>query len=165
MPLKLIGLDKFFSKIQKAWQKLFVYANREVKAAAITLQVNLNNRTPVWQGDVISSYRWQKGESPSQESPIKNFGDQEPGTNKMPLPDGEDNRPLAEQRSMALLKGVLASMPKDKLVSLTVTNKSDIWDLIDSGSAPTKDRARNPGGVSRIALQMTRAKHVNFKIS
>jgi hypothetical protein len=42
-----------------------------------------------------------------------------------------------------------------KLQTLSVANTSPAWDLVDNGSAPTAERARNPGGVTELAIQAT----------
>jgi len=69
----------------------------------------------------------------------------------------EPRRAANEGIVLGELKGVMSGY---KLENLNFTNSlaANKWDLIENGHAPTPGRARNPGGVTQIAMQMTKAR-------
>lgn len=136
-----------------------------MKTAARTVTREMMDRTPVWSGGTVRNYVWAVGESPGggEKSPVggpgERFGRR---SGKAPFGLGEeprraDNEAAAEADMEAVLAGYT------QLRNLHCENFSDIWDLVDNGSAPTPDRARNPGGVSVLAVQSTKSKLENFK--
>jgi hypothetical protein len=130
-------------------------------AARVSLQ-EFMDRTPVWSGKTCGSYAWGVGGGGNHNFEGGPTSKQAP-TSKMALPDGEPNRPAAEDSAKAAMEGEIQGFRALGL-SLVMTNTSPIWDLVDSGSAPTPERARNPGGVSALAEQSAKAKlGDNFK--
>lgn len=136
---------------------------KEVRVATEVLLEALMARTPVWSGESVRNYVVGFNTLPSGSSK-GNIGPKPPAhpTGSMPL-GPEDNRGPNEAAALNDMRSVISGM--NKLGTVHVTNFIDPkkWDLIDNGSAPTKARARNPGGVSMLAIQTTRNKMRNFK--
>jgi hypothetical protein len=168
-----MALEGTLSELQAELERIKKEAIDATKDAVRILTRELMDRTPVWSGKTVRNYAWGLDRAPGggQIEPIggpgyvparaggnrKSQREQNPGpTNSMPLPDGEPRRAANEQAALAEMENVLAGMTE--LRSPVVTNFSDIWDLVDNGSAPTPQRARNPGGVSILAEQAAKAK-------
>lgn len=129
----------------------------EMKGAARTVTQEMMDRTPVWSGKTVRNYQWGAGAAPGGQ--IEALGGHPPrgvSTGSMGLGE-EPNRPANEAAALDDMESVLSDYD-DLRKPLVVTNNSDIWDLIDNGSAPTPERARNPGGVSILAEQATKSK-------
>jgi hypothetical protein len=138
----------------------------EMKNAARVVTHEMMSRTPVWSGKTVRNYAWGIGSaSGGYTSPAG--GDDGPrhpsGRGSLTLAGlGEEpNRAANEGACLDEMEGVLSGMTE--LETLVVTNHSPIWDLVDNGSAPTPERARNPGGVSVLAEQAAKGKLGNFR--
>jgi hypothetical protein len=130
----------------------------EMKAAAMVVMQSLMDRTPVWEGTVVRNYRVALGALPSgAEIQAINTGDPGPTGSMGAPPAGEPRRSANEAAAVADAEGVLRALRRVG-VPVFITNTATHWDLVENGSAPTPDRARNPGGVSALALQTARSK-------
>lgn len=158
------------AEAKRGLEKFRAQCVEKTKEAARLLTRELMDRTPVWSGKTVRNYEWAfnslagtgmkdaiggPGYVPGRGWAAQRLGDPGP-TNSMPLPDGEPRRAANEAAAEADLESVLSNV-RD-LGDLNVTNNSDIWDLVDNGSAPTPERARNPGGTSRLAEQAVKSK-------
>jgi hypothetical protein len=121
------------------------------------------DRTPVWMGTTIRNYAWGRNRMPDgwREACCRL---------RIAWSNQLHGAWVSEPRRAANEAAVIAQMsatigPIRRLSSLYFTNlvNSGKWDLVDSGSAPTPDRARNPGGVSHIAIQTARSQLRNWK--
>jgi hypothetical protein len=153
------GIEAGLQPLRDAIVKFEKEAVEEVKKAAVVVQESFFSFTPVWEGETIRNYAWGVNGAPSNahKSPI---GTGEPGpTNRMKMGD-EPRRGENQEAVMSELRSLLTFT---RLVDLRLTNNSTIWDLVDNGSAPTSDRARNPGGVSKNAIARARGQLKNWK--
>lgn len=153
MPIR--GAAEELARIRQGIEDFKTECVEATKNAARVLTQKMMDRTPVWSGKTCGSFVWGFNGSGGGAG----FAGLPPApgqqTNKLGLPDGEANRAPAEEFTLSALEGVLSDVRT--LGTLTVTNVSPIWDLVDSGSAPTPETARNPGGVSVIAEQVAKA--------
>lgn len=157
--MAVIELGNFLNDARKALKTCEDDAVEKVKEIARALNEELMARTPVWTGQTVRNYVWYAwgagGGSGSVREAIGSNPKDLVGTGFMPLgtePRRADNEAAVREE----LEGVLADYTKLGR-SIVVMNFSPTWDLVDSGSAPTPDRARNPGGVSNLAEQVVRA--------
>lgn len=127
----------------------------EVKRAANIIVRKLQARTPVWTGETVRNYTAGVGGKNSSHT----AGSDEPPPGSTPRGLGnEENRGVNERGAIAAINSLLGSLNNLKRnIHITNTIGSAKWDLIDNGSAPTKARARNPGGVSGLAIAGARA--------
>jgi hypothetical protein len=153
---------------QEVMAELKQQALERMKNAARTAMGEFMALTPVWSGKTVRNYAWGIGEAPSggMKEPIGGDGyvpgagwaaqrKGDPGpTNSMALGD-EPRRAANEEAALADMEDVLSGYTE--LRPLVLTNFSDVWDLVDNGSAPTPERSRSPGGVSILAEQATKA--------
>lgn len=148
---RLVGsiLAEFDAEMKKLEQEAITETTR---AARVVTQA-LFGRTPVHTGETVRNYVWKIGGFSGAR--FAALGGEPEQTSKLPL-GPESNRGVNQAAALA---GVAALRPS-KLTNLFVTNNinSVKWDLIDSGSAPLTTKPRNPGGVSRIALQIARSR-------
>lgn len=158
--VNITGVGDWQAKVKAEMKKLNEKAVKEVAEAAFIVSEAFFDRTPVWEGTTIRNYQW--GKSPIRGGQLSAIGSGDPGhTGFMPL-GAEPRRPANEAAVMAQLRGVL---PKDKLHDLYLTNtvRPEQWDLVDNGAAPRRSRARNPGGVTKIAIANAKSRLKNFK--
>lgn len=157
---RFLGVDAAISELKTALKEFEMKAVEEMKKAAMIVQFELNKRTPVWSGETVRNYSWGVGSSApaNRKSPIT--GVDIGITSNLKLGQ-EPRRPANEAAVMA----ELSSLKMTKLDSLTVTNNAPIskWDLIDNGAAPSRERSRSPGGVSKLAIQSARRKLKFFR--
>lgn len=159
--MSIIGINAEMTRLTKGVEELQTEGVTEVKKAALTVTKQMMARTPVWTGETVGSYNAGLGGRSSTRS-----GGGSPPTNQGPdTPLGtEANRGTFEAKGLANILRVIGKL-KDLERTVVISNGIDSakWDLIDNGSAPTPDRARNPGGVSKLAIQATRAALGNWK--
>lgn len=152
---KFVGVAGEIQRLQKELERLEQEAALETQKAAGVLMDALLSRTPVWSGEVAINYN-------AAHQPARVLrgapGPGEPGTNKMPL-GSERNRSAAEAPPRASVAG----LGKDELKDVYITNDARNFDLVESGAAPAQDRARNPGGVSKIAVSVAKARLEHWK--
>lgn len=146
--------------------EITMQAVQRVKNAARVVTTEFMDRTPVWSGDTVRNYQWGiggivggyqepiggPGYVPGGGHVAQRKGDPGP-TNSMPLgiePRRNDNEVAARGDMEGVLDGYT------ELANLYLTNFGPDWDLVDSGSAPTPERSRAPGGVSVLAEQSAR---------
>lgn len=157
MTVKISGVSAEMARLRDEVERLEKEAIAETEHAASVLIDALLARTPVWSGEAAINYNASSG-TPSKV--VRNApGPGEPGTNNMPL-GSERNRPAAESAARATVKAVGKG---DKLRNAYITNNAPDFDLVEAGVAPNRDRSRNPGGVSKIALQVARARLEHWK--
>lgn len=148
--MPITGGDAFIRDALRAVEEFKQECIETMKEGARVVTQELMDRTPVWSGDTVSRYSWDGVSGGRSDKPT-------------PAPTGhlglgaEPNRAGAESEALGAMEGVLGGY-NDLNKSLTLTNSSDIWDLIDNGSAPTPELARNPGGVSVLGEQAAKAK-------
>ena len=154
------GVGDWQAKVKAELKKLEKQAIKEVAEAAFIVSEAFFDRTPVWEGTTIRNYQW--GKSPIRGGQIAAIGSGDPGHTGFMAMGTEPRRPANENAVMAQLRSVL---PKDKLSDLYLTNtvRPEQWDLVDSGSAPRRSRARNPGGVTKIAIANAKSRLKHFK--
>lgn len=166
------GVDKEKARLRAALKKFEQTAVEEVKAGARVFMGALLDNTVVWEGDVIRNFVWaRRGYGGGRRTPIGGRGtgssayrkQVDPGpTGKMGTPPaGEPRRAPNEAAARADMEAVLGGMKT--LDNLFVNNTSDHADLVDNGSAPTPERSRHPGGVTRLAAQVLRARSRYFR--
>ena len=146
------GVGAEIKRLLKEVKDLEQEGVRQLKLAAITVIEALQSKTPVWSGETVRNYAVGVGQKPSggEKAPI---GTSPPGdTNSMSLGE-EPRRPANEAAAIADAHASLSRLRR--LQSLVITNlvSDEKWDLVDSGSAPTPERARYPGGVAIAGLQ------------
>lgn len=153
MAVRFAGVSTEIDKVRKAVAELEKQAVEETRRAAIVVQDAFFSFTPVWEGETIRNYAWGINGAPP--SGVKQeIGSGDPGpTGRMPL-GVEPRRAANEDAVMSELRSLLTF---NRLVNLSLTNNAPIWDLVDNGSAPTSERARNPGGVSKNAVAAARS--------
>lgn len=150
------NIDATFAQLRAEVEKLEQEAARTAAEIAMALVAKLCALTPVWSGETVRNYALGVDAKPGggEKSAI---GGVDPGpTNSMRPMGGEPRRPA---NTAATLADARAALQPTKLVNYHVTNTvaPAKWDLVENGSAPTKERARYPGGVSTLAEQSIRA--------
>lgn len=140
--------------IQKEIESLKQQGVEATKEAARQLTKEMMDRTPVWSGKTVRNYAWGFNGAPSGGQQDELGSGPKGPTGSLGLGD-EPRRAENEAAALAEMEGVLGGVTE--LGTLCVDNFSDIWDLVDNGSAPTADRSRNPGGVSILAEQAVKA--------
>lgn len=162
MSVKMAGVAAFLAAAKKELTQFEAQCVAETKKAAYVLTECLFDQTPVWEGTAVRNYAWGVGAAPSGSEKAA-VGSGDPGaTGSMGAPPaGEPRRPANESAALRDMENVLRAV--NKLTPLFVTNFAQHFDLVENGSAPTPDRARNPGGVMRLAEQSARAKLEHFE--
>ena len=147
-------LPEIKAEIKKVEQK----AIAEVKGATLLVVLEMMKRTPVWTGETVRNYKAGVGSVPGGFSAPTGAT---PGkTSEMTM----GSEPLRAVNESAAL-GPISSLRMDKLTNVFITNTIDgkKWDLIDNGGNPDPSKARNPGGVSKLAIQSAKNRLKNFK--
>lgn len=158
----ITGVAPAMAEIRRALKNLEREAMAEVQAAATAAMNTAMSRTPVWEGETVRNYRWTRGKAPAGGT-LSPVGTMDPGpTNSMgPPPAGEPRRAGNEAAAMS---DMLAVMKVPRLTTFTLTNtvNGSKWDMIDNGSAPggPGQARRGPGGISKLAAQVVRARGV-----
>lgn len=142
------GIAGEMKRLEKELQRLEKQAITEVKRTARIIMNTALANTPVWQGTAVRNYRWTTSGSMGGEAAALGSGDPGP-TNSMPI-GSEPRRGANESVALAEMEGELAALSVLGF-RLTFGNTAHHFDLIDGGSAPTPARARNPGGVMKLA--------------
>jgi hypothetical protein len=152
--MRIAGIEQTMQMLRGEVASFEAVGVSETKRAAHLLMANLFENTPVWSGETVRNYVWGIG-SPPVSGRHAAVGSGAPGATNTMVMGSEPRRPANEQ---AALQDMSAVLTFTKLVDLFVTNTIDAakWDLIDHGSAPSPGKARNPGGVSILAMQSTR---------
>lgn len=164
-----INIDTFDADAQRAVDDFNKECLAEVKNAARVVTDEMMARTPVWSGKTVRNYAWGVGGPGGGYTEPSNggVGPRHPsgrGAHPSPSLGEEPNRAENEDAAKQEMEGVLGGISDFMQMSpLVLTNHSPIWDLVDNGSAPTPERARNPGGVSILAEQAAKGKLENFK--
>lgn len=162
--LKAFGTEQFLAGILKEVGDFEQDCMGEMKLASRTLLQTLAYRTPAWSGQTVMSYRFGIGRVALGTAP-SGFGAPARHTRHPHLlaPGTEDNWGPAYSVARSALEGVLNGYKK--LDDIYVTNwvPDAKWDLIEHGDAPFAKGGRNPGGVSKLALQGARVTLGNFK--
>lgn len=151
------GLEKLFAAVDDLEQEAVQRCTLAARAAIVAMM----DITPVWSGETVRNYTaaWKRPDTtyaaPAGEPPIGKQG------RDTPL-GAEENRAANELAALARVEANLSNA--NRLEDLFITNTVDpaLWALIDSGSAPDKERARSPGGQSAIGAQTLEA-YVNRK--
>lgn len=161
--MKLIGVEQFGREIDAELQRFEEQCVKEVQKATRVVLEALFLRTPVWSGETVRNYTASVGRKAGG-APKGHIGPKPPpdSTNALPL-GAEHNRPANQNAARADVEGAIGGMKKLKDVFMTNTVGGGKWDLIEYGSAPTPQTARNPGGVSILAMQTARSKLEHFK--
>lgn len=161
--MKLTGVEQFNRKIDAELKKFEDECVMEVQKATRVLLEALFLRTPVWSGETVRNYAAAVGRYPGGGSK-GHIGPKPPPDHTNRLPIGvEHNRPANQAAARADVEGAIQGMKKLRDVFMTNTVGGGKWDLIEYGSAPTPATARNPGGVSLLAMQTARSKLEHFK--
>jgi hypothetical protein len=159
MEARFTGVADMMKAVQAEITALEKQAVEEARSAAVIVQEAFFSFTPVWEGETVRNYAWGVGTAPSSaHKDAIGVGDPGP-TGSFPL----GSEPRRGPNEAAVLAELKAQLNFTKLVDLTLTNNSDIWDLVDNGSAPTTERARNPGGVSKNAVSKAAASLKHWK--
>lgn len=172
--MPIVGTQRMMARLREDIVRFERQAVEEVKAGVRTFTEALFQNTVVWEGDVIRNYQWaaaSAGGGGGRRLPVGGRGtgsrayrrEVDPGpTGTMgPPPAGEPRRVPNEAAARADMERVLSGV--QRLADFFVSNSSDHADLVDSGSAPTPERSRHPGGVTRLAAQTLRARSRNWK--
>src|SRR5688572_17518393 len=135
------GVDAEMKRMKAELKAFEMKAVEETKRAARVLMAELFAHTPVWEGTVVRNYVWfAGGGGGGGEKQALGSGDPGP-TNDMSM-GSEPRRGANESAARADMDAFLSTLKK--LTTISVTNTAGHFDLVDSGSAPTGDRARNP---------------------
>jgi hypothetical protein len=160
--VKMLGIQELNRALKAEVKRLEREAVEETRHAAEVVTEAFFDRTPVWMGTTIRNYVWGRNTMPAGGEKAA-LGSGSPGpTNSMTL-GSEPRRGANEAAVIAQMNATIG--PIRRLSNLYFTNlvSPGKWDLVDSGSAPTPDRARNPGGVSPVAIQTARSQLRNWK--
>lgn len=166
------GITGVQNEMDRLRRELDAFERQAVQAlkngARVTMQA-LFNETVVWEGDVVRNYVWSRGGYGGRGAREPIGGRYIPGSSKQyrtvnPGPTGSMGRPPAgeprraanEAAARVEMEALLGSVKH--LEDLFVRNVSPHADLVDNGNAPTRSRARHPGGVARLAEQHARAR-------
>ena len=155
------GAASEINRLMAEVRELEKEAVQEVKNAARVVVDELMRGTPVWEGETVRNYGVSVGgNSPSYRDAL---GTGDPGpTNSMSLGE-EPRRGINEDAAKADVERSLAGFRKlGSRIAVVNTVGDTKWDLIDSGSAPTPDMARYPGGVEILATQRAKGRLRNF---
>ena len=140
--IKFEGIDKFITDTEDFVKKSEDMVLKAKKDVVTYLLKNLLKNTPVWSGDTAGSYMVSNTGAMSNRK--KTHSPAQRGTNTMPLGEkAEQYAPAAWSQSISTASSVTYRLDTD----VSITNDSDIWAEVDSGSAPV-GHARNPSGVS-----------------
>lgn len=163
MTVSLANKDAFMSAAFKELEAFEKQCVEEVKLATRTVVSELFLNTPVWEGETVRNYAVGVGSMPAGGTKA-HLGPSPPPrpTNQLTM-GTEDNRPANESAARGDMEGAIGAMKKLEDVFVTNLVSAQKWDLIDNGSAPSPDTARNPGGTSVLSVQSARAKLGNFK--
>lgn len=156
---QFLNVESEINRIRAEMKRLEEEAMMRLRPAALALVQELMANTPVWSGEAIRNYAVGVGKPPSG-STVAPVGGRVPFPNRTGLNlAGEVRRGPNETATLTDAANALAGLPK-KLTNIFVVSLLDAgkWDLIDSGSAPTPERSRYPGGVSRLAVQSVRGR-------
>lgn len=149
------GVNATLKEIEQELKDLEKQAIAILGSAAVTTVIAYQSITPVWSGETVRNYGVSySGYSGGYSTP--SGGDPGP-TNSMPL--GPEN--LRPENSAAAVSAVRSAMSgMNKLMTITIVNhvSGDKWNLIDSGSAPDKLRARYPGGVALLGESLAKSR-------
>ena len=158
---KITGINAEMKRLEAEITRLEKEAVADVKVAAITVVKAMHSRTPVWTGEAVRNFTVGIGSRNNSKAP---GGPQPPPGSTPKGLGGEQNRASMESGSLSAANSALNKL-KDLDKNVIVSNTVDAakWDLLDNGSAPTRERARNPGGISALAIQGARAKLTNWK--
>jgi len=149
------GIDQEIARLERELEQVEKTAVQQINTAALSVLQMFFDRTPVHTGETVRNYTVGVG-GPNNNHTRPSGGP--PGrTSQMPI-GSEPNRSINEQAALAAAEA--SSNKTGELKDLVITNTIDAekWDLIDNGSAPTKDASRNPGGVSKIVAQSARVR-------
>lgn len=147
--MKIVGVKAEMNRIKSHVRGFEKDAVATMRNAAIVVLKQLFSRTPVWSGETVRNYAVGVGSMPAGGSKGSLGGD--PGPTSEQRLGEENNRPVNESAALSDAQSALGTMTRLKSVFITNLVDADKWGLVDSGSAPDKNRARNPGGVSKIA--------------
>lgn len=155
--MPVLGLDEEVRRLMAEVDALEVRAVVEVQAALKAGLATALANTPVWSGESVANYHVGSSRSGSHVSPS---GEQPPkqATNSLPL-GAENNRGVNEDIARASLDQALATLRKTlpPIMQIYSTLSAEKADLIDNGAAPSPSKARNKGGVMKLAEQTIRA--------
>lgn len=142
-PKAMAGMRKHIKLFEKE-------LHTETMNTALTVTRAFFQRTPVWSGETIVNYAWGNNRhNRAKQSPSGSWRGSNVG---VPL-GSEQNRSSNESRVIGQLASMYGRFKIGKTLMLT-NNVGEKWDLVENGAAPTPDRARNPGGVTKLAMQM-----------
>lgn len=171
--MPIIGIKQESDRIRSEIVRFERTAVEDVKAGVRVFMRALLDNTVVWEGDVVRNYVWARGGyGGGRKSPVGGRGgwprkkrgsgaDPGPTSTMGRPPAGEPRRASNEAAATGDMEAVLGGL--QVLDDLFVRNTSDHADLVDNGSAPTPERSRHPGGVTRLAAQVLRARNRNFR--
>lgn len=129
----------------------------EISMGAKILTKAFLMRTPVWSGETVVNYVWGRGRANLKKR--SSLGTWRGSNVGVPL-GGEANRGANEAVVMGNLTATFQFKGKNSIPKkyVFVNNIDPVkWDLINMGAAPNKQAARNPGGVTRLAMQKAMA--------
>lgn len=160
------GTASEIKRLKDALKQLEQDAINEVRVAVVTTIRALQAKTPVWSGETVRNYAVGIGKAPTG-SAKGSIGDDPGITNTMPdrmgIPLGAEN--LRAQNEAAAINDAISALSRmRRLQTVVIGNLIDDakWNLVDSGDAPTPERARYPGGVA-IAGEMKARQELGSK--
>lgn len=149
MEARFTGIEAEIERMRGGVRKLEKQGITEVKVAARKIMNTALANTPVWQGTAVRNYRWVIGSGAMGGEAVA-LGSGDPGpTNTMPM-GSEPRRGANESVARAEMESALGTIVQLG-PPVRFSNTAHHFDLVDSGSAPTGARARNPGGVMKLA--------------
>ena len=158
MQARLTGIAGEISRLKKGYKKdLIRPANTALRRAAMAALKSFAAGTPVWSGEAVRNYRVGIGAPPAgYRAPVGGTVSWPGG----PFPDNVKNEARRGANQAAMLagaKGALKWTNQGQKLSGTIFIKNTIpmnkASLIESGSAPTPQKSRYPGGLTPRARQ------------
>lgn len=153
--VKITGIEAEMKRLRDGIKEFEKEAISVMRDATMIVLAELFANTPVWSGETVRNYAVGVGSKPG--GGTKGFiGGAPEATSNKPM-GSENNRGANEAAALSDASTAVSAMTK--LQSVYITNLVDgaKWDLIDSGNAPEPGRARNPGGVSKLAEMNAKA--------
>lgn len=152
----LSGANDLLNEGRKALKDFEGDVIEAVRETARVITTELMARTPVWSGQTLRNFVWYAWGAAGGAGAIKDAeGSGKYGVTSQMAIGEEPMRGANEAAVLEDMESVLQGYTKLGR-SLVVQNFSENWDRVDNGSAPTPDTARNPGGVSILAVQAAR---------
>lgn len=148
------------ARILKELNNVRYQVKRELEDTAHIVHKTLTDNTPVHTGEALRNWRWSLRKRVGGRK-LKGLGSGPPGaTNKMPMgaePRRGPNLVDVNSRFQTVLEAARGEKDPSSMVVTSLLDPEK-FDLVDNGRAPTPGLARNPGGITKLAMQAVRSR-------